>query len=127
MVMHEAYSYDEYTDSLFISMPIDYKYNGVIEIEEGEVLVEFDTNNTPRALEILNASSVLNTEPENLRKKNIKKIELSFEVTSDDISVKLELISELNMENNIEMVETGINAVNIPENKQEFLIRGELC
>lgn len=125
--MNEFYEYDEESDSLFISMPVNYEYNGVIEIEEGEVLVEFDINNTPRALEILNASSVLNTEPENLRKENIKKIELSFEVTSDDISVKLELISELNMENNIEMVETGINTVNIPENKQEFLIKGELC
>lgn len=42
MVMHEAYSYDEFTDSLFIAIPIDYKYNGVIEIEEGEIIVEFD-------------------------------------------------------------------------------------
>ncbi|WP_304125765.1 DUF2283 domain-containing protein [Methanosphaera cuniculi] len=128
MVMHEAYSYDEFTDSLFISMPIDYKYNGVIEIEEGEIMVEFDTNNTPRAIEILNASMVLNTESKNLLKENIKKIELTFEVTNDKISVELELVSELNLENNnIKIVETGLNSVNIPENTQEFLINGGLC
>lgn len=126
MVMHEAYSYDEFTDSLFIAMPIDYKYKGVIEIEEGEVLVEFDTNNIPRAIEILNASTVLNTDPKDLLKENIKKIELTFEVTNDEISVKLELVSELNLENNIKIVETRLNSVNIPENTEKFIICGEL-
>ncbi|MBR5503731.1 MAG: DUF2283 domain-containing protein [Methanobrevibacter sp.] len=51
------YSYDIETDSIFIKIINDYDYEESIELEEG-IILDFDKNGNPVALEILDLSKL---------------------------------------------------------------------
>ena len=53
------YRYDQTYDVLVIKVKKPYSYGKTIEMEEG-ILLDFDKNNVPVLLEILDASKVLN-------------------------------------------------------------------
>ena len=51
------YKYDSSVDVLAVKVKRDFTYNETIEMDEG-VLLDFDVNNVPISLEILDASKV---------------------------------------------------------------------
>lgn len=112
----KVYTYDLLTDSMFISFPIDYEYKGVILLEE-DVLLEYDTNHKPRALEILNASEKFNTRKEQLQLP--QKIRMQFEVTDKKINVNVELTLAKNK--TIPLTESINNTQNIFLSNEELI------
>lgn len=67
-------SYDPVEDSLYIRSVEDYNYRESVELGMNMIL-DFDENKTPVALEILDASKVLNVTPfalQHLKKCNIR-------------------------------------------------------
>lgn len=119
--MNEFYEYDEESDSLFISMPVNYEYGRVIKIDEG-VLLELDTNNNPRAIEILSASIILDTESKNLIEENIRKVSFTISVTADTITVSIELWSE-NKNHEIGKELNLLNSMNMPVDTERFTLK----
>jgi uncharacterized protein YuzE len=66
------------------------KYYESIELSN-DVIIDFDKNRLPRALEILNASYYLKTNKENLR--NIRTANIQVKITEKNIWVKVNIIS----------------------------------
>ena len=50
MVLHEVYSYDEVADAMFVSIPVDYEFDGVMKVDDG-VFLEYDVDKLPKSIE----------------------------------------------------------------------------
>ena len=59
------YDYDEFCDNLGIKIDEKFKYLESVEMEDG-IILDFDVNNRPVSLEILDASKRLNIPKESL-------------------------------------------------------------
>jgi len=57
-IFEVEYKYDMEVDALFINIKKDYEYDTSIELDN-DVIMDFDKNSVPVALEVLNASRVL--------------------------------------------------------------------
>lgn len=88
-----AYSYDVEVDSIFIKIVDDYDYDQSIEFEFG-IIMDFNPNGTPVALEILDFSSLFGFDKYLL--KNIKNIGMKINV---DCYIFLDLKVDLQIEN----------------------------
>ena len=60
------YLYDEHADILGIKVKRDYEYFETVELDEG-LLLDFDKHNIPVALEIIDASKLLNVPKDSLK------------------------------------------------------------
>ena len=105
-----AYSYDIDVDAMYINVAKDYGYNQSIEFEFG-IIMDFDTNGTPVALEIFDFSRLFGFDKYVL--KNIKNIGMKINV---DCCISLDLEVGLQIEN--EMVQYDLKK--IAANYQKF-------
>ena len=80
--------YDSEYDILVIKIENHYDFGKTIEMEEG-VLLDFDKNNIPVAIEILDASKRFNVPRYSL--KNIPEFNMKIQVNDEVIKVYIEL------------------------------------
>ncbi|MDO8869636.1 MAG: DUF2283 domain-containing protein [Methanobacteriaceae archaeon] len=80
------YKYDLEVDALFINVKNDYEYDTSIELNN-EVILDFDKNGNPVALEILSASNILKTPKYSL--KRINNIKMNVDINEKSIGLKL--------------------------------------
>lgn len=118
MVKYDIYTYDEMSDSLFLAFPVEYTFKEVIPLEE-EVLLEIDMEGHPRALEILNASTIFNTSKENL--SNIRKVEMIIDVSKRYIKIDVSL-TLLNVAEPVKVSESVSNMSCIPLSDESLAV-----
>jgi len=78
------YKYDYTYDVLAIKVTRPFKYNKTVEMDEG-ILLDFDVDNIPVSLEILDASKILNVPKYSLKEL----IDFKMSVSVDDKSICL--------------------------------------
>ena len=83
------FSYGIDVDSIFINIVDEYVYKESIELEEG-IILDFDTNGIPVALEILDISSLFGIDK--ISFENIQDIQMKIKINS---CINLELIMVL--------------------------------
>ncbi|MDZ4172042.1 MAG: DUF2283 domain-containing protein, partial [Methanobacteriaceae archaeon] len=77
------YQYDMAVDGLFIYVSGDYQYDTSIELDN-DVILDFNEDGTPVALEILNASHVLTVPKYAIN--GIKEIQMTIKVNEKSIT-----------------------------------------
>lgn len=82
------YRYDFSSDILAVKVKEKYIYCETIEMDD-RILLDFDTNNVPVSLEILDASRVFNIPKSNL--KNIFSFNMNVSITEKFISINIVL------------------------------------
>ena len=87
--IESMYDYD--FDVLGIRVTHDYDYRTSIEMEEG-IILDFDINNVPVALEILDASKVFKVPKSSLMNPYLIKMEVNINEKSIHLKTILELI-----------------------------------
>lgn len=85
-------SYDPVMDSLYIRTVNAYKYAESVELGVNMIL-DFDENKIPVALEILDASKILNVKPFSL--KNLKKYNIQILVDEKAITLRAKFLMPL--------------------------------
>ena len=88
------HKYDPEVDAIFISVKKKYDYKTSIELNN-DIILDFDKNENPVALEILNTSKVLGVSKSNL--ENIKNIRI--DVNIDEKSIKLNACFDIFIDN----------------------------
>ena len=78
------YSYDKDVDSLFIYLDEDYNYDESIELTPN-IIMDFDVNSYPVAVEILSASILFKIDKESF--DNIENIVVHIEIDEDIIKL----------------------------------------
>lgn len=114
------YEYDSQADALFIEKKSEYEHNQSIEIDTG-IIMDFDEKNNPAALEILDASKILNTSKFNL----IRDLQGVFTIKITEKTISLEAkfkVKVHNKEQNRPLNPKTINEFNIPESEVELAI-----
>ncbi|MDR3222423.1 MAG: DUF2283 domain-containing protein [Methanobrevibacter sp.] len=84
--------YDYYSDTLGIRVTNEYNYKESIELKEGLIL-DFNKDNVPVALEMLDASKLLRIKKSALR--NITNIHMKININSDLIRLDLSVTALL--------------------------------
>ena len=111
--------YDHHFDVLGIRVVDDYTYNRSIELQEG-IILDFDENNVPVALEILDASKLLK-----LPKKHYltdRSISMHIEVSEELITVLLNVEIKIHNKEELKPIEfSTINNINAPIMNQELV------
>ncbi|WP_407423358.1 DUF2283 domain-containing protein [Methanobrevibacter sp.] len=113
------YMYDESADILGIKATRDFIYHETIELDEG-LLLDFDEDNLPTALEIHDASKRLNVPKNSLNKL----IFFHMKVTVDAKSISINAIFGLlihNKENKQELESFTCNNYNIPNMEADLV------
>ena len=106
------HKYDIDVDAIFISIKKSYKYNTSIELSN-DIILDFDENGTPVALEILNTSNILGVSKSNL--EHIKNIQI--DVNIDEKSISLTASFDIFADNHEEKLEVSpftANNIGIP-------------
>ncbi|MEN4017535.1 MAG: DUF2283 domain-containing protein [Methanobacterium sp.] len=104
--------YDVQNDVLYLHVIDDYEYKESLEIE-GNIIVDFDKNYVPVALEILDASKFLNVSKFSL--KNLIKWDMNIQVTEDSIKVKASFIVPVRQkEVEKPLLAEAMNDINLP-------------
>ena len=106
-------------EDIFLIKTFDkYEYETSLELEEG-VILDFDINNNPIALEILDASKIFKLKDKNLF-NSIKKLEMNVEATEELIRVKVEI--EFNQKNKISSLKSYVlNTIKAPVMETEIV------
>ena len=111
--------YNYYFDVLAIKIADPYEYQESIELEEG-IILDFDTNNIPVAIEILDASKVLNV-PDKQYLSNRKKIKMKISISEKVIEVHLNVNIEIHNKKEIMSFNSlAINDINAPVMETEL-------
>lgn len=106
------YMYDDSSDILGIKVTQDFQYGETVEMDDG-LLLDFDKNNVPVSLEILDASKRFNISKESL--KSI--VFLRMDVFVDDLSICLNVVMGVmigNIENKQKIDSYASNYCNLP-------------
>lgn len=82
------YSYDEDTDSLFIYAVDDYVYDESVELN-ANVIMDFDVDGVPRAIELLSASKLFNMDKSYF--DNIVMLKVNIFINEDIIKLNVNL------------------------------------
>lgn len=105
--------YDNHFDVLGIRVVDDYKYKESVELEEG-IILDFDENNIPVALEILDASKVLKIPKKQCLDKRTC-IHMNICINDEVILVKLTVGIEIhNRKASMPIDLSTINNINAP-------------
>ena len=114
------YEYDGDADAIFIRKQIDYKYKISVELNDN-IIMDFDKNDQPVALEILNASKVLNTDKFSL--KRINSLDMKVAISKEIICVDAKIIVEVrNRETKLSLNPSTTNDLHMPEFVGELAI-----
>ena len=112
--------YDEGSDILGIKVDCDFQYDQTIEMDDG-LLLDFDINHVPTALEMHNASKRLNVPPESLNDILFLKMKISVDINSIIINAIFGL-SIKNVENQYPIHSITSNFTHIPEIEVQLII-----
>ena len=108
--MKATTNYECDIDILDINILDDYDYKTSLELETG-IMLDFDINNLPVSLEILDASKVFKVKKDLF--SNIKKVDMLIEVTEELIRVEVEL--EFNIPSKISSLKSMVlNTIKAP-------------
>lgn len=117
-IFEVEYKYDMEVDALFINIKKDYEYDTSIELDN-DVIMDFDKNSVPVALEVLNASSVLKTPKYSLN--NINTIKMNVDINEKSIGLKVFLGVTIHNKEQIHSVDTFTsNDTGIPNIETEL-------
>jgi uncharacterized protein YuzE len=110
--------YDQEEDVLFLRSVKDYKYQESLEIGNS-VILDFDKNYVPVALEILDASKFLEVDKSAL--KSLKGLEMTVVVNEDLVMVKASFAVSLNQETIEKPIDIKtVNDISIPHMQAHF-------
>ena len=112
------YRYDYAYDVLAIKVNRPFKYNKTVEMDEG-VLLDFDDDNIPVSLEILDASKRLNVPKYSLKKLIDFKMSISVDDKSICVCARFKVMLH-NSEQNPILESFTSNYSNIPSMETEF-------
>ena len=112
------YRYDYAYDVLAIKVNRPFKYNKTVEMDEG-VLLDFDDDNIPVSLEILDASKRLNVPKYSLKKLIDFKMSISVDDRSICVCARFKVMLH-NSEQNPILESFTSNYSNIPSMETEF-------
>ena len=115
-----VYRYDIASDILGIKVACDFQYEETIEMDDG-LLLDFDVNNVPTALEMHDASKRLNVPPESLNNILFLKMNISVDVNSISINAIFGLLIK-NIENKYPIHSVTSNFSHIPDIEAELVI-----
>lgn len=111
--------YDHHFDVLGIRITDDYDYSKSIELEEG-IILDFDKNNIPVALEIIDASKVLKIS-EKQYLENRTYIHMNIQISEEIITVNLTVGIEIHQKSENKSINSStINNINAPIMKTEL-------
>ena len=114
------YRYDIDSDILGIKVNRDFQYDETIEMDEG-ILLDFDIDNIPTALEIHDASKRLNVPPKSLNNILFLNVNISVDVNSICINALFGLLIK-NIENECPIHSITSNFSHIPEIEAQLII-----
>lgn len=115
-----VYRYDMNSDILGIKVTRDFQYDETVEMDDG-LLLDFDVNNIPTALEMHDASKRLNVPPESLNNILFLKMNISVDVNSIAINAIFGLLIK-DIENEYPIHSITSNFSHIPEIEAELII-----
>lgn len=92
------YSYDSSFDILVVKVKRDFTYAKTVEMDEG-VLLDFDINNLPISLEILDASKIFKVPKGSLNNPSSFNMKVCVNEDSIKIDVRMRLLNEYHHEN----------------------------
>lgn len=92
------YSYDASFDILVVKVKRDFTYAKTVEMDEG-VLLDFDINNLPISLEILDASKIFKVPKGSLNNPSSFNMKVCVNEDSIKIDVRMRLLNEYHHEN----------------------------
>ena len=115
------YNYDSSCDVLVVKVKRDFTYAKTVEMDEG-VLLDFDINNVPISLEILDASKIFKVPKGSLNNPSSFNMKVCVNEDSIKIDVRMSLLNEYHHENtkldslvnnyaNIPSMETTLSSV----------------
>ena len=115
------YNYDSSCDVLVVKVKRDFTYAKTVEMDEG-VLLDFDINNVPISLEILDASKIFKVTKGSLNNPSSFNMKVCVNEDSIKIDVRMSLLNEYHHENtkldslvnnyaNIPSMETTLSSV----------------
>lgn len=118
-IVEIKYTYDPIADALSIHVVDDAEYDKTISFNNN-ILLDFDKNDRPVALEILDARKLLNVNIRSL--KRIVSIDLQVEVNDKEIIVKCNLQVPIDGGNQLRSNDYTIdNYMNLPPMKIELV------
>lgn len=115
-----VYKYDIDSDILGIKVNHDFQYDETIEMDDG-LLLDFDVDNMPTALEMHNASTRLGVPPESLINILFLKMNISVDVNSISINAVFGLLIQ-DVENECPIHSITSNFSHIPNIEAELVI-----
>ena len=92
------YNYDSSCDVLVVKVKRDFTYAKTVEMDEG-VLLDFDINNVPISLEILDASKIFKVPKCSLNNPSSFNMKVCVNEDSIKIDVRMRLLDEYHHEN----------------------------
>ena len=92
------YSYDSSCDVLVVKVKRDFTYAKTVEMDVG-VLLDFDINNVPISLEILDASKIFKVPKGSLNNPSSFNMNVCVNEDSIKIDVRMSLLNEYHHEN----------------------------
>ena len=92
------YNYDSSCDVLVVKVKRDFTYAKTVEMDEG-VLLDFDINNVPISLEILDASKIFKVPKCSLNNPSSFNMKVCVNEDSIKIDVRMRLLNEYHHEN----------------------------
>ena len=92
------YSYDSSCDVLVVKVKRDFTYAKTVEMDVG-VLLDFDINNLPISLEILDASKIFKVPKGSLNNPSSFNMKVCVNEDSIKIDVRMRLLNEYHHEN----------------------------
>ncbi|WP_409199605.1 DUF2283 domain-containing protein [Methanobrevibacter sp. DSM 116169] len=111
--------YDYHFDILGIKVVNNYNYKESVELSEG-IILDFDDNGVPVALEVLDASKVFGIQ-EKQYLSNRRQINMNIEITSTNISLDLKIIYQKHNNKKTSTVNyLTLNDINAPVMNEEL-------
>ncbi|MCL2115917.1 MAG: DUF2283 domain-containing protein [Methanobrevibacter sp.] len=95
--------YEHHFDTLAIRVTHPYKYKESVELEEG-IILDFDEENIPVALEILNASKILRV-PKYSLNDPMSNMGINMQVRVNETTIILKALFEISIHNNAQKYE----------------------
>jgi uncharacterized protein YuzE len=112
------HDYDFQSDSIFLYITKRHEYQRSLRLDE-DIILDFDKNNIPVAMEILHASKRFNIDKTHLR--NPMGLDMNIEVAKDYIHIKAAFTLFIrNKHTPLEFNAEGENSINLPVTETHF-------
>ncbi len=111
--------YDTQSDILYLRVVNPYKYKESIELTDN-IILDFDINNVPVALEILDASKLFNVNPHTLRNFGL---DMNIQIKEDKISLKANFLFLIHHKKEKVPINVGtINDIELPTIQTNYAV-----